>query len=353
MRVYKRPDGASDSWYVEFRFKGRRYRRSLFVRGKENAWALAVKYREDVVLSRAGARATTEKRSDDLAETFREELRRRGRCARHVSQLVATVKKILPAAAPLRSIETRELVAKLAAIRGDRSRSYAHEALRSFFRWAIGQGDLERSPLEAVPCARALPLRRRRTYSRDDLRMLCMVVPFERAVCYMAAALTGLRRSELAQLRWADLDLAAGVLTVRAAVAKNRRFAVLPIGKELLDFLKRLDDKRRRRGHEGGGWKVFRTIPNARTVRRDLERARIPRETAAGVLDFHALRATFVTWLVAEKVHVFELQRLARHQRLDVTSGTYAKLLAEELRQAVDKLTVWPASGRPGEEFAA
>ena len=41
----------------------------------------------------------------------------------------------------------------------------------------------------------------------------------------LLAAMTGLRRSELAALTWADLDLDAGTVRVRATTAKNRREA--------------------------------------------------------------------------------------------------------------------------------
>jgi integrase len=54
----------------------------------------------------------------------------------------------------------------------------------------------------------------------------------------MILTLTGLRRNELATLRWADVDLDARTLTVRAELAKNHREHVLPLSEFLLLLFK-------------------------------------------------------------------------------------------------------------------
>ncbi len=50
----------------------------------------------------------------------------------------------------------------------------------------------------------------------------------------------------------------------------------------------------------------------------------------------HDLRHTFATELLRRGVDVHRVQRLMRHSDVRVTTGTYAHLLVEDLRAAVD-----------------
>lgn len=47
----------------------------------------------------------------------------------------------------------------------------------------------------------------RRALSQDEVRRLLTAAPHFRAVVYLTAIYTGLRRNELNQLRWGDLHL--------------------------------------------------------------------------------------------------------------------------------------------------
>jgi integrase len=58
------------------------------------------------------------------------------------------------------------------------------------------------------------------------------------ALAYRLMLSTGLRLNELRTLTWADVDLDAGALTVRAVNAKNRHDATLPLPPDALDALK-------------------------------------------------------------------------------------------------------------------
>ena len=61
---------------------------------------------------------------------------------------------------------------------------------------------------------------------------------------------------------------------------------------------------------------------------------------AGPVLDFHALRHTFVTNPVRECVHPKVAQQLARHSTITLTMDRYAHTVAGELSDALDKLRV-------------
>ena len=62
---------------------------------------------------------------------------------------------------------------------------------------------------------------------------------------------------------------------------------------------------------------------------------------------FHDLRHTFATELLRRGVDVHRVQRLLRHSDVRVTTGTYAHLLVEDLRAAVDAHAPVPLAAPP------
>jgi integrase len=86
--------------------------------------------------------------------------------------------------------------------------------------------DAERLELVARNAARAvkappLPNEERRAVTPDDARRFFAVIADDRLEALFVVALTtGLRRGEILGLRWEDVDLAAGVVTVRRSVQR-------------------------------------------------------------------------------------------------------------------------------------
>ena len=74
----------------------------------------------------------------------------------------------------------------------------------------------------------------------------------------------------------------------------------------------------------------------AKLLRVDLAAAGIPFEGPAGVVDFHALRATYATNLIRRGVSLVETQKLMRHSTPDLTANIYAKLTDDEIRKALE-----------------
>jgi integrase len=83
-------------------------------------------------------------------------------------------------------------------------------------------------------------VRVRRALSMDEIHSL-LASSGERALPYMMALFTGLRRGEMRQLQWADVKLEdkVPVLQVRAATTKNRQSAVIPLTAPLAEALRR------------------------------------------------------------------------------------------------------------------
>lgn len=118
-----------------------------------------------------------------------------------------------------------------------------------------------------------------------------------RALLYRLALTTGLRAGELASLTASSFDLDADPPTVRveAAHSKHRRVDVLPLRRDVAGELSQLAAD----PLFPGSWP---SRPVA-ILKPDLESARIPYRTPAGVFDFHSLRHQFISDLAQSGVH--------------------------------------------------
>ena len=158
----------------------------------------------------------------------------------------------------------------------------------------------------------------------------------DRAMLYALAIGSGLRSKELRTLtpERFDLDSDPPTVTVRAGYAKNRREAVQPLSHALADRLRPWVAPR------APGRPVFEgmTKRTAEMLAIDLKAAGIAPETDSGIVDFHALRGTYITHLVNSGASVKTCQTLARHSTPSLTIGIYAKTSLHDITGAVDAL---------------
>jgi integrase len=134
--------------------------------------------------------------------------------------------------------------------RGD-ERSHADvnrdlQLMRIVLNFARKQGWLVKSPFErgGALINTSHERKRDRVLSRDEearLLLACETKARRHLKPVLVALLdTGLRRGELLSLCWADVDLGAGVIRVRATIAKTERARVVPITSRLRAELERL-----------------------------------------------------------------------------------------------------------------
>lgn len=159
-----------------------------------------------------------------------------------------------------------------------------------------------------------------------------------RGLLYLFAALTGLRRAECAGIRWADLNLGPdGSVTARAKTTKSKRRDPLPLevklAAELLAWRKEI--AKERRGRVPPATEAVFHVPQNLTeqLRKDAKHVEIPEQDDHGrTLDFHSLRASFVTMLARAGVPMQLTSRLARHTDPKMTAKHYEKLGVADLR---------------------
>lgn len=136
---------------------------------------------------------------------------------------------------------------------------------------------------------------------------------------------TGLRRGEITQLRWTDIDLAGKRVTVRAGYAKSGKVRHVPLNSEALGVLKRYAKQ-----HQGKG-ELFGLSCLAKSWGRLM--------TAAKIEDFrfHDLRHTFASKLVMAGVDLNTVRELLGHGDIKMTLR-YAHLAPEHKAAAVETL---------------
>lgn len=163
----------------------------------------------------------------------------------------------------------------------------------------------------------------RRALTADELGRLLDRSPPSRSLVYRVAAYTGLRRSELRRLTWAN------VTSDRVTVyGKAGRVESVPLHRSLPSLL---EPKRQPTGF------VFPTVPHIETVHLDYKAAEIlPVE--GKVADFHSLRYTFCTMLARAGVNVWDAMQLMRHRDIKLTTRIYLDASQLDTRAAVDKI---------------
>jgi integrase len=114
--------------------------------------------------------------------------------------------------------------------------------LRKFCKWAVSREIIERSPVDGV-LARSTETPRDRVLDDHELRLVWLAAdslgwPFNAIVRLLI--LTGARRSEVAGMAWAEVDLEKKLWSLPASRAKNKRAHSLPLSSAAIDILKSL-----------------------------------------------------------------------------------------------------------------
>jgi integrase len=144
---------------------------------------------------------------------------------------------------------------------------------------------------------------------------------------------TGLRRGELFDLEWRDIDLSLKNLTVRSAAAKSGKRRDVSLNAEAISVLTAW--KGLTRGLQGAY--VFPSDSGGRRI--DFKKAwrTVIKEAGIENFRFHDTRHTFASNLVMRGVDLYSVSKLLGHADLKMTER-YAHLSREHLQNAVDRL---------------
>lgn len=144
-------------------------------------------------------------------------------------------------AAPLPSLGRSDITRVFDALPSGKValRRNVYAVIRRLFRWAVGRGDIERSPMEGME-APPSPPSRDRVLSDEELRLVwqaseSLSYPFRSF--YRLLILTGQRREEVAGLNWSEVNRAKASWLLPAARAKNKTANHLPLSALIVEEL--------------------------------------------------------------------------------------------------------------------
>jgi len=226
--------------------------------------------------------------------------------------------------------------------RGDQTVNHYATTWKSFSKWAWKDrrtrtdflADLELPRVVATKKRIDLPLEvvaRVIETARQGPRRRGMTGP-DRSMLYLIAAVSGLRRLELMSLtvQSFDLDSSPATVSLPGTATKNSRDVVQPLPSNIVECLRGwLADKPADRPL----WVIPQN--SAAMIRADLRAAGVD---DAERYDFHGLRHSFVSQVVAAGGSVKDSMELARHHDPGLTFDRYAHARLVELAAVVNRM---------------
>jgi integrase len=243
------------------------------------------------------------------------------------------------AAEPLRDISRQAVLLRHRRIsdeHGPVAANYAMRHLRSIYNFvAATHEDYPANPVGILTQARtwAPERRRRRLVPAHQLPEWWAAVMAEEPLgrdFLLVALFTGMRRREIAGLRWENIDLRGRTLTVPKT--KNGDPLTLPLSSFLVRLLME------RKLLVGGSPFVFPTRSASGHVAEVKSFTRRVGQRCGVEFSAHDLRRTFITIAESLDIPAYALKRLLNHRASADVTGGYIVIDAERLREPVDKI---------------
>jgi integrase len=145
---------------------------------------------------------------------------------------------------------------------------------------------------------------------------------------------TGMRRNELINLQWADININKKYLVIRnteSFTTKSKAERIIPLNQNSLVILRNISSKSEFVFTNSYSQKIY---PNYLS---QCFRDRLVKLNIRNGRSFHSLRHTFASWLVQKGISLYQVSKLLGHSDLKVTQ-IYSHLTPDNLRSAVDIL---------------
>jgi len=223
--------------------------------------------------------------------------------------------------------------------RSERTIEYCLAVARRVFNvakiWGFFSGE---NPVSSVKFPR-FDNRRDRTLTREEAEALLGELKRRSLLMYRVALVSlycGLRFSEIANLRWADVSLEKGLLFVRDTKSRENRVVPLP------EIVRKMFSEMEPGEPEAFvfvGRKGPLTRHSLHTFRRAVEAVGLNQgiKDRRKKITFHSLRHSFASWLAEMGVDFYKIGKLLGH-RTPTLAERYSHLSGEALRNAIKSL---------------
>ena len=359
--IYRRKDGRWVGQYLVYTDKGPKYRYLYGRTRQEVARKLtkAMADRDGGFIFDAGTLTLGEYLDRWLVDSVRDTVRQRtweryeSIVRVHIKPALGRIKLKALTPVHVRGLYREKLDTKLAP----RTVQYIHTTLHKALKDAVADGLIPRNVTEAIKAPRA---KGKEVNALSPYQACAFLEAVSEAgdrfeALYVLAVTAGLREGELLGLKWNDVVLEEGSLSVRRTLSETRSGRVfktpkngkgrsIRLTKQAVDALRR---HRKRQNEERLGlgtlWEdngfVFPSKVGtpmnaknltARSFKPLLERAGLPR-----TVRLHDLRHTCATLLLGKGVHPKIVQELLGHATIAITLDTYSHVLPTMQSEAV------------------
>lgn len=167
------------------------------------------------------------------------------------------------------------------------------------------------------------PARIRYLTDEEAKRLLNNCQKSELKLLIKMALMTGMRKSEMLNLIWQNIDLKAKLIHIEES--KNGERRSIPISDSLLDELKAIEEK-------PSNERVFKDVKSLHYQFKILLKV-----SAIKNFHFHDLRHTFASWLAIKGVSLYTIKELLGHKSILMTQR-YAHLSPDSRQSAVNMI---------------
>ena len=380
--IYRRKKGGC--FYITYQVRPRVRKTVKGCKDRAATEAFARKLEADAMLRREGiidtraeklARSESLPLEDHLAD-FENVMRARGVTPKHLAATLGSIRMISDACCFQRPVDLDP--ARVSAYVADLRRKGAGAgtvnarltAFKAFTRWLFRTERMRTDPIMQVAKLNARTDRRHVRRALGDGEILRLFQAAERgpafgrltgpdrALLYRLAVETGLRKGEIASLTPASFrlrDPEAATVTVAAAYSKHRRDDVVPLRADLANVMAayaadkpsdarifglpdKLADMLKADLRRARAWWIREVRDPAERRRRRASSFLASRDESGRIVDFHALRHTFITRLARSGVTPAVAKSLARHSTIMLTMDYYTHMLISDERAALDTL---------------
>ncbi len=320
------------TWTYHFRFEGKQYRRSLGVYPAMKLADARIEWARlsDMLAAGDNPAQETEKRDDTFAVVAEDWLKRDQAGNKTIYDVRRAIEKdVIPfwGERQIGDISRRdalELIDRIADRGAETMARRVHSYLHRLFRWAVGRGIVETSPVSDLPKP-GREVSRDRVLSDDELVAVWKAAgdlgwPFGHAVKLLV--LTGARRAEITELRWSEIhDDTIHLEGERTKGGKPHAVPLSPAAKAVLADLPRM----------AGCPFVFSTTGTTPVSGWSRAKQQLDRLVGIEPWRIHDLRRSVATGLQRLGVDLQTIEAVLAH-----TSGSRAGIVAVYQRHSFD-----------------
>ena len=210
--------------------------------------------------------------------------------------------------------------------------------LKAVFNTALRWNLITTNPVRGIQCV-SVPEKTPSFFSREDFQKLISFIKegWLREVVIFAV-LTGMRRGEITNLRWQDVDLSRKLLTIQSSPTfktKSGKRRTIPLNDTAFYILS---------ARHGKDTSAFVFSLNGEKISEGwlthaFKKAVYDAHLKDDRLHLHSLRHTFASWLVQDGVSIYAVKELLGHSDVKTTQ-VYSHLQPEQMHGTVNKILI-------------